>query len=151
MVLDRFVRGGTGGANDGRRQVDQRVPPIVETMTRDWHSIASAWIRQVREEEWWRDPELDLAGLSRRLGTNTAYLSRGLNDGLGFGFAEAINGLRVEHAAAQLRSARTGGVMAIALDAGFGSRATFHRVFKERFGMTPSAYRYATDDERNAV
>ena len=33
--------------------------------------------------------------LARRLGTNTAYLSRGLNEGLGLGFAEAINGLRV--------------------------------------------------------
>ncbi|MGI4881090.1 MAG: helix-turn-helix domain-containing protein [Janthinobacterium lividum] len=135
-------------AIEGWRHADARAQPIVEPIERDWRSVATIWMREIHEQGWWRDPDLDLAGLSRRLGTNTAYLSRGLNDGLGLGFAEAINGLRVEHAAAQLRSAGGADILTIALDAGFGSKATFNRVFKDRFAMTPSAYRRVSNEEK---
>ncbi|GGI68383.1 hypothetical protein GCM10007973_01790 [Polymorphobacter multimanifer] len=60
-------------------------------------------MKRVEQQNWWRDAELDLASLAQRFGTNTAYLSRGLNEGLGTGFSEAINGLRVQHVAAELR------------------------------------------------
>ncbi len=88
-------------------------------------------------------------GFATTIGTNTAYLSRGLNEGLGLGFAEAINGLRVEHVAARLRDGSDGDILTLAIDAGFGSKATFNRVFKDRFGMTPSAYRRVSTDKND--
>ncbi|MBB6227486.1 helix-turn-helix domain-containing protein [Polymorphobacter multimanifer] len=39
--------------------------------------------------------------------------------------------------------------MSIAIDAGFGSKATFNRVFKERFGMTPSAFRRVSKNKKD--
>ncbi len=137
-------------AIEGWRQADARPQPIVEPVERDWRPIAAGWTDRIEAQEWWRDPDLDLAGLARRLGTNTAYLSRGLNEGLGLGFAEAINGLRVEHVAARLRDGADGDILTLAIDAGFGSKATFNRVFKERFGVTPSAYRRVSTDKNDA-
>lgn len=137
-------------AIEGWRQADARSQPIVEPIERDWRSIAAGWMDRIEAHEWWRDPDLDLAGLARRLGTNTAYLSRGLNEGLGLGFAEAINELRVEHVAARLRDGADGDILTLAIDAGFGSKATFNRVFKERFGVTPSAYRRVSTDKNDA-
>ena len=42
-------------------------------------------------------------------------------------------------------------LLALALDAGFNSKASFNRVFKDRTGLTPSAYRrrLVNDDEAN--
>ncbi|RXD06574.1 AraC family transcriptional regulator [Sphingomonas sp. UV9] len=137
-------------AIEGWRQADARPHPIVEPIERDWRPIAAAWMDRIEAHGWWRDPDLDLAELSRRLGTNTAYLSRGLNEGLGLGFAEAINGLRVEHVAARLRDGTDGDILTLAIDAGFGSKATFNRVFKERFGVTPSTYRRVSTVKNDA-
>lgn len=137
-------------AIEGWRHVDARPQPIVEPIERDWRPIAAGWMDQIEAHGWWRDPDLDLAELARRLGTNTAYLSRGLNEGLGLGFAEAINGLRVEHVAVRLRDGTDGDILTLAIDAGFGSKATFNRVFKERFGVTPSAYRRVSTDKNDA-
>ncbi|MEG3162790.1 helix-turn-helix domain-containing protein [Sphingomonas sp. LB2R24] len=137
-------------AIEGWRQADARPQPIVEPIERDWRPIAAGWMGQIEAHGWWRDPDLDLAELARRLGTNTAYLSRGLNEGLGLGFAEAINGLRVEHVAARLRDGADGDILTLAIDAGFGSKATFNRVFKERFGVTPSAYRRVSTNKNDA-
>ncbi|UAJ11450.1 AraC family transcriptional regulator [Glacieibacterium megasporae] len=136
-------------AIEGWRQSGARLQPIVEPPPRDWPGIARDWVGRIEEHKWWRDPGLDLAGLARRLGTNTAYLSRGLNEGLGVGFADAINRLRVDHAAERLRGSSDDDILAIALDAGFGSKATFNRVFKERFGMTPSAYRRVSNSKND--
>lgn len=137
-------------AIEGWRQADARPQPIVEPIERDWRPIAAGWMDRIEAHRWWRDPDLDLAELARRLGTNTAYLSRGLNEGLELGFAEAINGLRVEHVAARLRDGAGGDILTLAIDAGFGSKATFNRVFKERFGVTPSAYRRVSTDKNDA-
>jgi AraC-like DNA-binding protein len=138
-------------AIEGWRQADTRLQPIVQPVERDWRSIAAGWMDRIEAHGWWSDPDLDLAELARKLGTNTAYLSRGLNEGLGLGFAEAINGLRVEHVAARLRDGANDDILTLAIDAGFGSKATFNRVFKERFGITPSAYRRVSSDKNDAT
>ena len=138
-------------AIEGWRQADARPQPIVEPIARDWRPVAAEWMHRIERHGWWRDPDLDLAALARRLGTNTAYLSRGLNEGLGLGFAEAINGLRVAQVAARLRDGTDSDILTLAMDAGFGSKATFNRVFKDRFGITPSAYRRVSTDKNDAA
>ncbi|MEG8026442.1 helix-turn-helix domain-containing protein [Sphingomonas aurantiaca] len=70
--------------------------------------------------------------------------------GWGWSSPEAINGLRVEHVAARLQDGADGDILTLAIDAGFGSKATFNRVFKERFGVTPSTYRRVSTDKNDA-
>lgn len=115
-------------------EVPAAPPPAV-----DWGDRARAWAATIEREGWYREPELTLATVARRLGTNTAYLSRGLNEGLGASFSHVINRMRVDAACVAL--ARGGAVLGTGLDVGFGSKATFNRVFRQLVGCTPSAYR----------
>jgi AraC-like DNA-binding protein len=101
---------------------------------KDWHST-------IIEARWWRDPDLTVATLARRLGTNTTTLSRALNEGLGFNFNEMINRLRVDAVVVALSRQNEKAVLDIALAEGFNSKASFNRAFKLYTGETPTEYR----------
>lgn len=111
---------------------------------RDWRAQAEAWVLEVDARELWRDPEVTLSSLAKELGTNTTYLSRALNAGLGMTFNAFINTRRVEAVKRQLAdSAVQDDILTIALAAGFNSKASFNRAFSEIVGGTPSAFRRA--------
>lgn len=112
------------------------------TIHRDWKKIAQRWLAALTAGEWWRDPDLSLVELARRLGTNTGHLSRALNEGLGESFSGLIGRLRVEGVKEKLRDLSDDrDILTIALDAGFSSKASFNRVFKGQTGQTPSEFR----------
>jgi AraC-like DNA-binding protein len=106
---------------------------------------ADKWRRQIAAEQWWRDPELTLASLARKLGTNTSDLSRAINDGLGLNFNELINRMRVESVKQSLADNDKRNLLEIAFAAGFSSKASFNRSFKLYAGETPTAYREKFD------
>jgi AraC-like DNA-binding protein len=115
----------------------------------DWAAMGTRWEAEVRANGWWRDPELTAPRLARHLATNTTYLSRALNDGLGRNFNEFINRLRVEAVQAELRTPGAGrDLLVVGLDAGFNSKASFNRVFKRLTGVTPGEFRAATSQIR---
>ncbi len=89
------------------------------------------------------DPELTLPKLAQALNIPAAHLSQLLNDGLGRNFYEFINGYRVAEARRRLAETKAAGdkLIAVALESGFNSLATFNRVFKSIAGRTPSEYR----------
>ncbi|MFT6570677.1 MAG: AraC-like DNA-binding protein [Sphingomonas echinoides] len=133
---------------EGWRHADLHLAPVpvppepdVPTPPRDWRAQAEAWALRVRDEQWYRDPELSLPTLARLLATNTGHLSRALNEGLGVNFSTFIACIRCEDVAAALRSGSEADLLGLALDAGFGSKATFNRAFRARFDQSPSAYR----------
>lgn len=123
--------------------VPRSAPPVVDVSApaRDWGAEGRAWEVRIREEQWHRDPELSLSSTARLLGTNTTHLSRALNEGLGVNFSTFVAGLRCEDVAAALRAGSRAELLTLALDAGFGSKATFNRAFRARFGQSPSDYR----------
>lgn len=55
-------------------------------------------------------------------------------------FSEVINSYRVEEAKNLLIQKPNYSIEGIAFEAGFGSKATFNRVFKKHTGLTPSEY-----------
>lgn len=121
---------------------DAMPPALSDTPTRDWHAQGQLWLDRTDAERWWCDSDLGLDRLARQLGTNTAYLSRAFNEGLGLSFNDAINRLRVAEVERQLADPAVGDdLLAIAFVAGFSSKTSFNRVFKARTGMTPSQYR----------
>jgi len=127
---------------------DMRSDGAISANERDWRALGETWSARVADAGWWREPELSLADLARRLGTNTQYLSRALNDGLGVNFSQFVNALRVAEAQRRLRGG--GGasdppaeITTLALEVGFGSKASFNRAFRAHTGLTPSAYRDA--------
>lgn len=137
---------------DGWRKALAEQPPIATTGERDWHAQGAEWIERMRVAEWWRDPDLDLATLARHLATNNSHLSRALNEGHG-GFAGALATLRAEAVAEAIDGGSDADLLALALEAGFGSKASFNRAFRQRFGLTPSAYRErrVSRDESSAL
>jgi AraC-like DNA-binding protein len=112
----------------------------------DWSALAADYGRRTREEGWWRDPDLSLPGLARRLGANTGRLSRAINNGLGMNFSSFVNGLRAEGVAQALERGASEDLLDLALSMGFASKASFNRAFRERFGMSPSEYRRRVSD-----
>ena len=94
---------------------------------------------------------MTLAVVARRLGTNTAYLSRALNEGLGINFSTLVNRIRSESVAEAIRSGAGTYMLTLALDAGFASKASFNRAFSATYGMPPSAYRSQVSDPKNQV
>lgn len=109
----------------------------------DWAALGQRYRDALIANGWWRDPDLSLATLARHLATNTTYLSRALNRGLGQGFNECINRLRVDAVASELAAGSTRDLVQIAFDAGFNSKASFQRAFVHYRGQTPSAFREA--------
>lgn len=108
----------------------------------DWAALGADWRVRTREAGWWREPDLTLARLARLLGTNTLYLSRAINEGLGINFNEMVNRLRAEDVARAIDSAADRpDLLEMAMAAGFRSKATFNRAFRSAYGMSPSAYR----------
>jgi AraC-like DNA-binding protein len=117
------------------------VAPRPPVRNRDWKADGEAWAVRTRAGRWHLDPTLTLAGLARHLGTNTTYLSRAFNEGLGLSFSAFINKLRAEEVATELRNGDRRDLLDLALSAGFSSKASFNRAFRAAFGVTASEYR----------
>lgn len=61
--------------------------------------------------------------------------------------ASVLNAARIDHASRLLRETDAS-VLSISMASGFHSVSVFHRRFKVASGMTPLAYRKATQHER---
>ncbi len=106
-----------------------------------WAAKVDEWVGRVRRERLYAEPELSVPRLARLLGTNSAYVSRAFNEGLGQSFSGFINRLRCEEMAKRLDEGFAGDLLDLALDCGFSSKASFNRAFKASYGCSPSAYR----------
>lgn len=120
-----------------------RPPATSAPPARDWAKLGEGWAERMREAGWYREESLTLRQLAGLLGTNESYLSRALNEGLGVSFSEFVNGLRCDEVAAALRNGDERPVLTLALEAGFASKASFNRSFRQRFGTSPTAMRRA--------
>lgn len=85
------------------------------------------------------DSTLSAAELARKLGVPAARLAQTFKDTMGVSVVGYKNRLRIERFFT-LVSPEGGNLLQAALDAGFGSYAQFHRVFRELLGMTPGEY-----------
>jgi AraC-like DNA-binding protein len=85
------------------------------------------------------DHALTRAQLATRVGVSVSGLSRTFKSQMGLSVAQYRSRLRLERFLA-LVEPRGGNLLAAALDAGFGSYAQFHRVFRSALGTTPKEY-----------
>jgi AraC-like DNA-binding protein len=112
----------------------------------DAEELQRIWLRLeqlMREQTLYRDPDLPLAALAEQLGVASHTLSQVFNSHAGVRFYDYINGLRVNYAKHQLLDPRHRHttILEIALDAGFNTKSTFNKCFKQVVGLPPSAYR----------
>ncbi|MEY2936692.1 MAG: hypothetical protein RL033_7441 [Pseudomonadota bacterium] len=85
------------------------------------------------------DSTLGRRQLATRLGLSESCLSRAFKSEMGFSVSQYRGRIKLERFFA-LVDGRGGNLLAAALDAGFGSYAQFHRVFRSVLGKTPSEY-----------
>jgi AraC-like DNA-binding protein len=115
------------------------------TETKPWRRIAQGLALALEDGELWRDPNITVAALAKALGTNTSYVSRALNEGLGVTFSAFVNQRRVRALQALLDDpAEDRDLLALAFEVGFNSKASFNRAFATFAGVSPSAYRRAS-------
>ncbi len=93
------------------------------------------------QEKVWKDPDLTLVSLSRLCATNVTYLNRVIQDETGSGFKEMVNKKRVAEVATQLEQNANIDIMTAFFNAGYRSRTTAWRNFKDITGQSPAEYK----------
>jgi len=114
----------------------------------DYSALVMEWTDRMRAEGWYRDPELSLEGLARHLHASPRTVSRALREGAGTSFHAFVNRLRVEDVRRRLDDpAEQRATLVLALEAGFASKASFNRAFREVTGTTASSIRRLNESE----
>lgn len=86
--------------------------------------------------------DLSLTHLAEQLAFNPNQLSQILNEGFGENFYRFVNRYRVEESKRLLLDPAFAhySVLGIAFQAGFGTKSTFNKTFKELIGLSPSEF-----------
>jgi len=87
------------------------------------------------------DPDLSLQKFSEETGLSKYQISQLLNQHLNLKFNQFLAEYRIPAAAEQLRTLEWKTTLAIAMDVGYNSYATFCSHFKTKTGMSPQVYR----------
>lgn len=87
----------------------------------------------------YRSP-VKLGDLAHNMHLSEAYLSKYIKRILGVNFLEYLTDYRLEKAAGEIVSYPERNVMRIAMDNGFPNMVSFHKAFRQKYGMTPSDY-----------
>jgi len=109
-------------------------PKEAEVLTNRLQEIISG-------EELYKNPNLKLADVAKKLGTSPHRLSQFLNDNLGKNFSAYINQYRIEAAKLLLHQNHLYTLEAIGYECGFNSKSTFFTTFKKLTGTTPASFR----------
>jgi len=121
--------------------------PLLETNLQPLEGVSpefGLWSRVCQimdEEEAWRNPDLTLVELARLACTNTTYLNRILRQEVNMGFKEYVNEKRIKSVAEQLRKTPCMDIQEAFFNAGFRSRTTAWRNFKDIIGKTPTEFK----------
>lgn len=105
---------------------------------------AELWPRVVRVmevEEAWRDPDLTLVSLAHLCATNITSLSRAIKQETGGSFKDMLNAKRIAGVLAELQENPGADLQSVFFNAGYRSRITAWRNFKDIMGVSPAEYR----------
>ena len=118
-------------------------PRIAGSLCEDEVRLAKALRHHLEVLQVYREPDLKVVDLARRIGTVEHKLSRLITQALGEkNFNQMINRRRIAYACRRLAEpASTTTILDISADAGFASLGPFNRAFKAAMGRTPTAYR----------
>jgi predicted permease len=105
--------------------------------------------QRVTDQRLYEDPELTLVSLAEKLDIPPHELSRIINLGLEKNFSDFVNELRIREVVRKMQGPDLDQLtlLGIAYDAGFNSKTTFNRVFKQMTGKTPTEYKNSLKKE----
>lgn len=135
---------GVGGLRQGSLGEVRFEPPATsrEAIPEIDDRLLSRIVVRMEEKEDFREPDLTLKKFADLLGEPSRKVSQHINHGLDKSFVDFVNGHRVQAVQARIADGalREWTLLAVAMEAGFNSKATFNRVFRRLAGETPGDY-----------
>ena len=125
--------------------------PILKLPTPAALKQKGAWLKKAMETNmFYQDAELTLSSLAEKLEMQPKELSRIVNAGLKKNFNDFINEYRVRDAILKMQDPAFDHItlLGTAFDAGFNSKSTFNRIFKQMTGRSPVEYKAQLKKER---
>jgi AraC-like DNA-binding protein len=106
-------------------------------------TMANKIIDYLNNSKPYLDPEYNLEIMARDLNITRQNISVAINDTIGKNFYQLINEYRVEEFKQLVLDSKHHNItlLGLAYDAGFNSKSSFNRIFKEITGSTPSSYK----------
>lgn len=87
------------------------------------------------------ETHIDIEELSETLQVSKFHMHRIFKEAFGKNIYESIKSIRLQKAASLLLTNKYSTISNVANECGYSSQSSFIKVFKERFGMTPKAWR----------
>jgi AraC-like DNA-binding protein len=108
------------------------------TTIETFHKLNNA----IENKKLYLNPELNIETLSKDLDLKASTISQLVNQNTAYNFNDYINSYRVEETKKMLSDPEYSNytIVAIGLEAGFNSKASFYRAFRKFEEMTPSEY-----------
>ena len=124
------------------QQPDETGTPVatVEPENRD-DTLLKRLDNLMQTEHLFTNPKLDRKTLADRLKTNENYLCNAIRDGYNLQYSDYIHSLRLIHANRLLINSPELSIKEIALQSGFHSYKYFHKLFRDKYGISPSLFR----------
>ena len=100
-------------------------------------------LKKLEQKEYFLKQECNSYNVARKIGTNTSYLSKVINNHFGKNFNTYINDLRINYAITRLKNDpifRSYSIQSIAEELGYKSADSFTKYFKKDTGLNPSFY-----------
>ena len=109
------------------------------------------WLKKAMDAGlFYQDANLSISSLAEALDTQPRELSRIINTVLGKNFNDFINEYRIREVTRKMQDPANDRLtlLGIALDAGFNSKSTFNRTFRQMTGKSPAEYKSGLKKER---
>lgn len=128
------------------QQAESQADELIEQAPKKTQSKEQLLFRELnnmfREKLSFTDPKLDRKELADLLGTNATYLATAIKDcSEGLTVSEYINKIRLLYAGNLLVESSQVSIDAVGENAGFNSRSTYYRLFRDYYGMSPAEFR----------
>ncbi len=130
-------------ASDSKPEItssDASDEPAAATATTEDREILLRLDEMMTTKKIFRDENLNLTRLARRMGLPSRQISNAINRATGGNVSQYVNQLRVREACRLLEETDQS-VTAIMLESGFQTKSNFNREFRRVTGMTPMAWR----------
>ncbi|MGC8824365.1 MAG: helix-turn-helix domain-containing protein [Bacteroidales bacterium] len=107
----------------------------------------------MEEEKVYLNPQLNLQGLAKKIGISSSMLSHVLNIYFNTSFCDFLNRYRVRAVIEKLQNPYYNrfNIVVLAYESGFNSKASFHRIFKNFTGKTPTEYKKLLEERLSLI
>lgn len=135
-----------GGLRQSQLNLNRMVlVPVDKANQKDYSGTIDRLVQTMEQRQLFLDPALSISKLAQQTGLAEREISNALNQQLKKNFYAFVNEFRVEEVKKRLLDTQYAHlkILSIAFDAGFNSKATFNRIFKEYTSESPKSYRSA--------